>query len=225
MIEKITLHLDDANRFVPNEPIDCNDLNPKAMLLYAGAKCAGLTLLHILEKERIRPRRIEINMSADHRARRGRQRIPVVQHDLQPRSLVGARPGPRRPRREPRARKVLRHHPHARQDRPRDPRGGRGQHGACGGLTLRAHPARTPRHRPGTHVRDKRPRPEHGRNLRTAFGHGGRTVRPDRRGPRIVRCFPETDRRCGENGAPPRSAAPSGTPSGRPRILSDPTRG
>ena len=33
MIEKITLHLDDANRFVPNEPIDCNDLNPKAMLL------------------------------------------------------------------------------------------------------------------------------------------------------------------------------------------------
>ena len=65
MIEKITLHLDDANRFVPNEPIDCNDLNPKAMLLYAGAKCAGLTLLHILEKERIRPRRIEIHMSGE----------------------------------------------------------------------------------------------------------------------------------------------------------------
>lgn len=65
MIERITLHLDDRSRFVPDGPIDCNELNPKAMLLYAGAKCAGLTLLHILEKERIRPRRLEIRMSGE----------------------------------------------------------------------------------------------------------------------------------------------------------------
>lgn len=65
MIEKVTLHLVDGGRFVSENGSDCDAVNPKAMLLYAGAKCAGLTVMHILDKERIVPKRFEIALSGE----------------------------------------------------------------------------------------------------------------------------------------------------------------
>ncbi len=65
MIEKVTLHLDDKSGFVLDGDVKCNDLNPKALLLYAGAKCAGMTAMKIMEKERIRPKRFEISMAGE----------------------------------------------------------------------------------------------------------------------------------------------------------------
>lgn len=65
MIEKVSLHLDGKSAFVPDGQTTCNDLNPKALLLYAGAKCAGMTALMIMEKERIRPKRFEISMAGE----------------------------------------------------------------------------------------------------------------------------------------------------------------
>lgn len=65
MIEKVTLQLNDASNFLPVDGSRCEDMNPKALLLYAAAKCAGLTALHIMEKERIRPKRLEISVSGE----------------------------------------------------------------------------------------------------------------------------------------------------------------
>lgn len=65
MIEKVTLQLNDASNFLPADGSRCEDMNPKALLLYAAAKCAGLTSLHIMEKERIRPKRLEISVSGE----------------------------------------------------------------------------------------------------------------------------------------------------------------
>lgn len=65
MIEKVTLQLVDGARFEPEEGQNCDTMNPKALLLYAGAKCAGLTAMHILEKERIVPKRFEISLSGE----------------------------------------------------------------------------------------------------------------------------------------------------------------
>lgn len=65
MIEKIVLHLDDRSEFALDGDAKCKDLNPKAMLLYAGAKCAGMTAMNIMQKERIRPKRFEISMAGE----------------------------------------------------------------------------------------------------------------------------------------------------------------
>lgn len=65
MIEKVTLQLDAAGKLMPEGPIRCEDMNPKALLLYSAAKCAGLTSLHIMEKEHIRPKRFEITVSGE----------------------------------------------------------------------------------------------------------------------------------------------------------------
>lgn len=65
MIEKVTLHLDGESMFVLDGETTCNQLNPKALMLFAGAKCSGLTALHIMEKERIRPKRFEISLSGE----------------------------------------------------------------------------------------------------------------------------------------------------------------
>ncbi len=65
MIEKVTLHLVDGARFELESGSECDAMNPKALLLYAGAKCAGLTAMHILGKERIVPKRFEISLSGE----------------------------------------------------------------------------------------------------------------------------------------------------------------
>lgn len=65
MIEKVTLQLtEDSQLTIENGP-GCEQMNPKALLLYAGAKCSGMTALMIMEKERIRPKRFEISVSGE----------------------------------------------------------------------------------------------------------------------------------------------------------------
>lgn len=65
MIEKITVRLDSGSDFKLEEGKGCDELSPKALLLYAGALCAGKTTLMIMEKERIRPKRFEISISGE----------------------------------------------------------------------------------------------------------------------------------------------------------------
>lgn len=43
----------------------CDSLNPKELLLYATTLCAGITIMSILAKERIRPKSLEIGMSGE----------------------------------------------------------------------------------------------------------------------------------------------------------------
>ena len=42
-----------------------DSLNPKEMLLYATAECAGITIMSILAKERVKPKSLEIEMSGE----------------------------------------------------------------------------------------------------------------------------------------------------------------
>lgn len=65
MIEKVTLHLNEASKLVPAKGMECTELNPKAMMLYACADCAGRTTLMILKKERVQPRGLEITVSGE----------------------------------------------------------------------------------------------------------------------------------------------------------------
>lgn len=63
MTEKITLQWAGGDRFGLTGELACSELNPKALLLYAAAKCAGLTALHIMEKQRVQPLHFTIGMS------------------------------------------------------------------------------------------------------------------------------------------------------------------
>ena len=45
--------------------VKCDSLNHKEMLLYATAECAGITIMSILAKERIKPKSLEIEMSGE----------------------------------------------------------------------------------------------------------------------------------------------------------------
>ena len=56
MIEKVTLQLTGDSKLVPENGPDCGEMNPKTLLLYAAAKCSGMTALMIMEKERLRGR-------------------------------------------------------------------------------------------------------------------------------------------------------------------------
>lgn len=65
MIEKATVRLTDKSTFRLTGDTPCNELNPKALMLCAAAECAGYTVLHILGKEHIAPRRLEIGVSGE----------------------------------------------------------------------------------------------------------------------------------------------------------------
>lgn len=58
----ITIH-EGANRTFMLNDRDIAHLNPKEYLLYSTALCAGLTLQTILEKERIKPKSLEITVT------------------------------------------------------------------------------------------------------------------------------------------------------------------
>ena len=45
MIEKVTLQLTGDSKLVPENGPDCGEMNPKTLLLYAAAKCSGMTAL------------------------------------------------------------------------------------------------------------------------------------------------------------------------------------
>ncbi|WP_418991155.1 OsmC family protein [Alistipes sp.] len=65
MIEKVTVQLNQEGRFAPEAGTCCEEMNPKELLLYAAAQCAGQTAIHIMQKERIAPKRFEIGFSGD----------------------------------------------------------------------------------------------------------------------------------------------------------------
>lgn len=65
MIEKVTIRLDGQSEFRLADGTSCDRLNPKALLLCAAAKCAGLTALAIMNKSRMRPAGIEIEFSGE----------------------------------------------------------------------------------------------------------------------------------------------------------------
>ena len=65
MVEKVTLQMTGEGKFRSEDGSSCEQMNPKKMLLYAAAQCAGLTALMIMQKERLTPKRFEINYSGD----------------------------------------------------------------------------------------------------------------------------------------------------------------
>ncbi len=65
MIEKVTLHLTADGRIEATSGIPCEQTNPKALLLYAAAKCAALTARHILLKSRVEPRWLKVGVSGE----------------------------------------------------------------------------------------------------------------------------------------------------------------
>ncbi|MEG1611887.1 MAG: OsmC family protein [Alistipes sp.] len=65
MIVKVTLEMNNRSEFVLENKQDCKDLHPKALLLYAAAKCAALTAMSIMQKEHLTPQRFEISVSGE----------------------------------------------------------------------------------------------------------------------------------------------------------------
>ena len=63
MQQSITINLNDGGKFEIAKPHELNKLNPKELLLYSTALCAGLTLHRLAEKERVKFLKLEIKMS------------------------------------------------------------------------------------------------------------------------------------------------------------------
>lgn len=63
MQQSITIHSTDSGHYSLAKPHELAKLNPKELLLYSTALCAGMTLKSILDKERVKPLNIEIKMS------------------------------------------------------------------------------------------------------------------------------------------------------------------
>ena len=62
MQQSISIHTADDGHFVLGESYKLDKLNPKELLLYSTALCAGLTLKSITEKERVKLLNVEIKM-------------------------------------------------------------------------------------------------------------------------------------------------------------------
>ena len=62
MLEKVTVSMNDDSQFELINGSSCDSLNPKELLLCAAAKCAALTALGIMDKERVKPRRFEVSV-------------------------------------------------------------------------------------------------------------------------------------------------------------------
>lgn len=65
MLEKVTVCLNDDSQFQIENGTTCDRLNPKEMLLCATAKCAGLTALGIMDKEKVTPKKFEVTVTGD----------------------------------------------------------------------------------------------------------------------------------------------------------------
>ncbi len=65
MQQSITIHTNEKGHFILNKPHELSKLNPKELLLYSTALCAGMTTLAIAEKERVRLLKLEIKMSGE----------------------------------------------------------------------------------------------------------------------------------------------------------------
>ncbi len=65
MHQSITIHATENGKFALAKPYDLEKLNPKELLLYSTALCAGMTTLSIAEKERVKLLKLEIKMSGE----------------------------------------------------------------------------------------------------------------------------------------------------------------
>lgn len=65
MQQSITIQANDKGLFSLEKPHELNKLNPKELLLYSTALCAGMTTLAIAEKERVKLLKLEIKMSGE----------------------------------------------------------------------------------------------------------------------------------------------------------------
>lgn len=65
MTEKVNLQMTPSGRFETRGSIECGDMNPKELLLYAAARCAGHTALSIMKRERMTPKSFEISFSGE----------------------------------------------------------------------------------------------------------------------------------------------------------------
>ena len=65
MHQSITLHATEKGKFALAKPYELEKLNPKELLLYSTALCAGMTTLAIAEKERVKLLKLEIKMSGE----------------------------------------------------------------------------------------------------------------------------------------------------------------
>lgn len=63
MNQQIVITMTSAKTFALGENRKFEDLNPKELLLLAGATCAGMTAMSILDKQRIKVSRLEIDLS------------------------------------------------------------------------------------------------------------------------------------------------------------------
>lgn len=62
MIQKITLHMTSDHRFALNDARTLESLNPKEMLLYATADCAGRTIIGLLKEHADDLTKLEITL-------------------------------------------------------------------------------------------------------------------------------------------------------------------
>ena len=65
MYQSITIRMGENGKFSLAEPQELHHLNPKELLLYSTALCAGLTVHAIAEKERVKLLKLEIKMSGE----------------------------------------------------------------------------------------------------------------------------------------------------------------
>lgn len=65
MHQSITISLGENGKLALVKPYELEKLNPKELLLYSTALCAGMTTLSIAEKERVKLLKLEIKMSGE----------------------------------------------------------------------------------------------------------------------------------------------------------------
>lgn len=65
MLQSITIHAVGNGKFAISKPHELSKLNPKELLLYSTALCAGLTAQSIASKERVELQKLEIEMSGE----------------------------------------------------------------------------------------------------------------------------------------------------------------
>lgn len=65
MTEKVNVQMNRAGRLETRGGADCAAMNPKELLLYAAAQCAGLTALGIMKRERMTPKNFEISVAGE----------------------------------------------------------------------------------------------------------------------------------------------------------------
>ena len=65
MHQSITINLCEGGKFALAKPCELEKLNPKELLLYSTALCAGMTTLAIADKERVKLLKLEIKMSGE----------------------------------------------------------------------------------------------------------------------------------------------------------------